>query len=548
MIEQKKLKVRRGTFSVLVVSLVLLAAVPLSSAEETGNLTIKAGTISSFDPMNLFKYRPWNAVNYIGFTHVGLVRYDEHLNILPCLAKDWKISDDGRSITFDLVEDARWHDGKPVTADDVKFTFEYNKEHDLSIAYLYKKYYDRVEVNNDHTATLYATEPIGATLLTSLQSAYIIPKHIWENVADPEKYDGKDGMVGCGPFVFQRYDPVAAEAEFGANPDFFLGKPSVDAVNYKYYRTMDSMLLALEKGDIDTTLDYYMPVPGVYAATLADAKDVSLGSVPDVGVLLNLEFGYTQFLKMMNESQFKKLREAVSYAVDYQEIVDMISAGYGEVPSRGYVPPTAIGHNPDIPKLEHNLTKANQILDDLGFLDTNKDGVRNLPDGSELSFSVTPPTWKQDNVRATEVICNQLSDAGMDAHVDKEVMGNEDLCEQRIFKDRDYYICIYYSTPYSILYDGGGVNCANMTGSDGTCSDPKLIGLVEDVRYSKTLEARSKAVKALQEYYSDELPMIALEWASVLFPYRTDRFGNWTIQDGYGNMNMNTWFSLEEEA
>lgn len=66
MIEQKKLKVRRGTFSVLVVSLVLLAAVPLSSAEETGNLTIKAGTISSFDPMNLFKYRPWNAVNYIG--------------------------------------------------------------------------------------------------------------------------------------------------------------------------------------------------------------------------------------------------------------------------------------------------------------------------------------------------------------------------------------------------------------------------------------------------------------------------------------------------
>ena len=84
-----------------------------------------------------------------------------------------------------------------------------------------------------------------------------------------------------------------------------------------------------------------------------------------------------------------------------------------------------------------------------------------------------------------------------------------------------------------------------MTGSDGTCSDPELIKLVEDVRYSKTLEARSKAVKALQEYYSDELPMIALDWARVLFPYRTDRFGNWTIQDGYGNMNMNTWFSLE---
>jgi len=531
----------------LVLSLMLLTVIQVSSAE-TAEVTLKAGTISSFDPLNLFKYRPWNAVNYVGFTHVGLVRYDEHLNVLPCLAKDWKISDDGKSITFHLVENATWHDGKPVTAEDVKFTFDYNKKHDLSIAYLYKKYYNRVDVVDKHTVTLYATEPIGATLLTSLQSAYIIPKHIWDKVDDPEKYEGKDGMVGCGPFVFQNYDPVAAEAHFKGNADFFLGKPSFDAVDYKYYRTMDSMLLALKKGDIDTTLDYYMPVPGVYAATLADAKDVSLGSVPDVGVLLNLEFGYTQFLKMMNESQFKKFREAVSYAVDYQEIVDMISAGYGEVPGRGYVPPTAIGYNPDIPKLEHNLTRANQILDDLGFLDTNNDGVRNLPDGSELSFFVTPPVWKQDNVRATEVICNQLLDAGMDAYVDKEVLSNEDKCDQRIFKDGDYYICIYYSTPYSILYDGGGVNCANMTGSDGTCGDPELIRLVEEVRYSKTLEERSDAVEALQQYYSEELPMIALDWAKVLYPYRTDRFGNWTIQDGYGNMNFNTWFSLKEEA
>jgi ABC-type transport system substrate-binding protein len=151
-------------------------------------------------------------------------------------------------------------------------------------------------------------------------------------------------------------------------------------------------------------------------------------------------------------------------------------------------------------------------------------------------------------MRAAEVICNQLTDVGMDAYVDKEALNNEDKCEQRIFKDKDYYMCIYYSTPYSILYDDGGVNCANMTGSDGTCSDPELIKLLESVRYSKTLEQRSEAVKALQQYYSEELPMIALGWAKVLYPYRTDRFGDWKIQDGYGNMNFDTWFSLKSEA
>ncbi|HOT06337.1 MAG TPA: ABC transporter substrate-binding protein [Methanotrichaceae archaeon] len=534
-------------FIALILSFMISSAIQISTAEAS-DVSLKAGTISSFDPLNLFKYRPWNGVNYAGFTHIGLVRYDEHLNVLPCLARDWKISDDGKSITFKLADNATWHDGTPVTAEDVKFTFDYNKKHGLPIAYLYNNYYDHVSALDTHEVTLYSTEPVGAALLTSLQSAYIIPKHIWEKVEDPEKYEGKDGMIGCGPFVFESYDQVATEANFRANADFFLGKPTIDSVNYQYYRTIDSMLLALKKGDIDTTFDYYMPVPAVYAASLADAKDVELGSVPDVGVLLNLEFGYNQFLKMMNESQFKKFREAVAYAVDYQQIVDMISAGYGEVPGRGYVPPTAIGYDPDIPKLEHNLAKAEGILDSLGFIDTNGNGVRNLPDGSELSFTITPPVWKQDNMRAAEVICSHLQKAGLDAQIDGESLSNEDKCHQRIFKDRDYYMCIYYSTPYSIMYDAGGVNCANMTGSDGTCSDPRLIDLLERVRYSNTLEQRSEAVRALQQYYSEELPFIALDWANVLYPYRTDRFGGWKIQDGYGNMNFDTWFSLKPEA
>lgn len=534
-------------FIALILSFMISSAIQISTAE-TSDVSLKAGTISSFDPLNLFKYSPWNAINYAGFTHIGLVRYDEHLNVLPCLARDWKISDDGKSITFKLADNATWHDGTPVTAEDVRFTFDYNKEHGLPIAYLYKYYQDYVDVIDQHTVTLYSKEPIGAALLTSLQSAYIIPKHIWEKVEDPEKYEGNDGMIGCGPFVFESYDQVAAEANFRANADFFLGKPSIDTINYRYYRNIDTMLLALKKGDIDTSFDYYKPVPAVYAASLADAKDVELGSVPDVGVLLNLEFGYNQFLKMMNESQFKKFREAVAYAVDYQQIVDMISAGYGEVPGRGYVPPTAIGYDPDIPKLEHNLAKAEGILDSLGFIDTNGNGVRNLPDGSELSFTITPPVWKQDNMRAAEVICSHLQKAGLDAQIDGESLSNEDKCHQRIFKDRDYYMCIYYSTPYSIMYDAGGVNCANMTGSDGTCSDPRLIDLLERVRYSNTLEQRSEAVRALQQYYSEELPFIALDWANVLYPYRTDRFGGWKIQDGYGNMNFDTWFSLKPEA
>jgi len=100
-------------------------------------------------------------------------------------------------------------------------------------------------------------------------------------------------------------------------------------------------------------------------------------------------------------------------------------------------------------------------------------------------------------------------------------------------------------TPYAIMYDVGGVNCADMTGADRTCGDPELVELVENVRYAKNLEEREEAVRELQQYYKEELPMIALVWGKDLYPYRTDRFTEWVIQDGYGNMNFETWFSLE---
>ena len=507
---------------------------------------LRAGTTYSFEPVNIFRYYPWWRTVRVDFTHMGLVTHDEQLNVVPCLAENWEISGDGKSITFYLIENAKWHDGKPVTAEDVKFTLDY-----ISVSYIYTNYFDHVEVVDDYTVTLYATKPVGAVLLKSLVYAPILPKHIWEKVDEPKKYTGKDGMIGCGPFVFEDYDPVAEIVRFKSNRNFFMGKPSIDRVEWKYYRTVDSMLLALKKGEIDTTFNSYVPVSGVYAATLVDVEDMKLGVVPEIGVLLNLEFGYKRFLtmeNMMSEAQFKKFREAISYAIDYQQLVNMIMAGYGEVPSRGYVPPTALGYDPDIPKLKHDITKANEILDTLGFIDTDGDGIRNLPDGRELSFFITPPMWRPNNIRATEVICYQLKKIGIDAYMDEEVLGSEDRCDQRIFVDRDYYLCIYYSTSFAITFDVGGVNCANMTGADGTCSDPEFIELVENARYAKTLEEREEAVRELQQYYKEELPMIALVWGKVLYPYRTDRFTGWLIQDGFGNMNLWTWFRLKPVA
>jgi len=170
--------------------------------------------------------------------------------------------------------------------------------------------------------------------------------------SSPKEYDAPDGMVGCGPFVFEKFDKDAQVVYLKANSNYFSGKPAVDEIEWHYYRTQDALILALKKGDIDAQLEYYNPVPGVYAADLIKPENVELVTVPDIGVPLHLVFGLREY-----PTNVKEFRQAISYAIDYQALVDMIAAGYGDVPGKGYCVPQLLGYNPDPPKLEHNITR-----------------------------------------------------------------------------------------------------------------------------------------------------------------------------------------------
>ena len=486
--------------------------------------------------------RPWyEAGNFIGgLTHTDLVYYKPDLSIAPGLAEEWEVAPDGKSIKFYLVENAKWHDGNPVTAEDVAFTLEYWKEHELYCnGYWLNSYLDHVDIIDDSTLEVFFTEPVAVGTLTAKMLPYIVPKHVWEGVDEPKEYDGDDALIGCGPFIFERYDKAAETVYLRANRDYFAGTPSVNRIEWRYYRTLDTLLLALKKGDIDAQLDYYNPVPGVYAADLVKTENVELCVVPDVGTTLHLVFGYRQY-----PTDVKEFRQAVSYAIDYQAIIDMIAAGYGEVAGKGYTPPTVPGHNPDLPKLEYNLTKAEEILDNAGFVDRDGDGLREAPDGSKLQIPITPDAAPHI-IRAAEVISNQLEKVGLDTYVD--VLSKEALSKKK-WKDRDYHMLIGYATPYGNLKaggTGGATYFVDMPGMYGTCDDPELVEAVNGVMYAKTTEEARERAHKIQEYVAREQPAIALIWGDAIYPYRTDRWGGWVPQYGYGYGNYWTWFNLK---
>lgn len=473
-------------------------------------------------------------------THVPLVIWKQDLSMGACLAQDWEIAPDGKSIKFYLVENAKWHDGKPVTAEDVAFTFEYYTEEltCYSGGYWLSTYLDYVKVIDDYTLEVFFTEPVTLVTLNAQMLPPILPKHVWEKVEDPVEYDGNDAMIGCGPFVFQKYDKAAETIYLKANRDYFAGKPSVDRIEWRYFRTLDTLLLALKKGDIDAQLEYYNPVPGVYAADLVKAESVELGAIPDVGVPLYLGFGYRQY-----PTDVKEFRQAVSYAIDYQAIVDMIAAGYGAVAGKGYTPPTVPGHNPDLPKLEYNLTKAEEILDNAGFVDRDGDGLREAPDGSKLRIPITPIP-KPHLIRAAEVIDRQLEKVGLDTYVEMLSMKS---AWTKLYGDRDYHMVVWYTVPYGMLKGGAGgaTDFVDMSGFYGTCTDPEIVALCEKTKHAKNPEEAHEALSKIQEYVAEEQPIIALIWGDAIYPYRSDRWEGWVPLYGYGHCNYWTWFNLK---
>ena len=134
-----------------------------------------------------------------------LITRDENMNPAPMLAKSWETSDDGRVWTFNLIEGATWHDGKPLTSADIAFTFQYIIDHQIGNYINYLKHIRSIDAPDATTLVLTYKEPI-ASALDDLANIYIVAKHKWQNIKGEEAaaYDNKNPL-GSGPFIFQEW-------------------------------------------------------------------------------------------------------------------------------------------------------------------------------------------------------------------------------------------------------------------------------------------------------------------------------------------------------
>jgi ABC-type transport system substrate-binding protein len=305
----------------------------------------------------------------------SLVSVGEGLEIIPWLAEEWTISDDGLSVTFDIIQGARWHDGEPLTGEDVKFTLDLLKRNtNLTRPPLFNAL-EGVQLQGDHSVTLNLEKPYAWTL-NDLAKIPILPQHLWNERDTNWSLPLDESIIGSGPFIWnsnERREWIRLEA----NSEYWMeGKPGLGSLTLKVYDLTKWRFQAILSGEADADfreLDLSFKAEAEADDGLVPLEETRCLSSRDYGMYFNLLFD-----PAITDVVFRK---AIAYALDNQIIAEAVNPGFA-IPSETYIQAEYFGnryYDPIVNTYERNIFLANQMLDKAGYLDIDADGVREMP-------------------------------------------------------------------------------------------------------------------------------------------------------------------------
>ena len=302
------------------------------------------------------------SVNLMDLIFSGLVSFDNSGQAIPDLAKRWEVSEDGLVWTFYIRDDVEFHDGYPLTAHDVEFT--YKSIIDPKNKSPMKERYDlveRIEIEGDYILRIFLKYP-SAPFISRLGRA-IAPKHILENV-DLRHTPFNQRPIGSGPFRLIDWtedDTIMLDA----NRKYFRkDRPILDSLVFKSYPDRQSALQSIAHGEMDIAL-------GLAASDLLFVRNrmaFRIYSVPAAvyyAVVLNLE-----------DQVFKdiRVRKTLDYAIDRNSIIQNQLKGHGNICTGPFVA-NSWASNPNVKPTPYNTQRARELLEQAGWLDTDEDGV-----------------------------------------------------------------------------------------------------------------------------------------------------------------------------
>ena len=458
------------------------------------------------------------------FEPLALVNPTGDLATTPWLAESVEWNDDYTQLTVVPRAGVNWSDGTEFTAEDIQFTFEQIKSGKLT---------DTGGLNITDIAL--EGDTVTLTFGNSKYTAQarvlhtpIVPKHIWEGIADPntDPLTGEGLAVGTGPYVLDNWSTESVSLK--ANPDYWGGELAVPQLNYVSYGDNAALTTALVSGDADWAQAFIPQIEDSYLS--ADENNHFLAS-PTAGA-------GTLFMNL-NKKPFNNvaLREALAWTIDRQAYVDIAregastvvwsATGLGDL-LKGEVLPEYKDTNYSV-----DVDKAKQILTDAGY--TWKSEKLIDPDGEAVSFSISVPAGWSDWNTEQALLAEELKEGlGIDVKVDQPDWGGWDAARQEgtfdaiihWLEDTGNAYGLYTSTmdPKWIVDNKAQFNF-------GRFNDPAVTEALNTYANTSTDADRQAALAVIQKAFVEDVPAIPLGSHPLLGEYNTRNYVGFPTED-----------------
>jgi len=445
-----------------------------------------------------------------------LLTRDEHLNVQPGLAERWEIPDP-RTYVFHLHHDVKFHDGRPLTARDVKWTFDSLLQGKIrSTKSAVYRFVDRIDATDDHTVVFHLKEPF-ATLLWNLSDGAIgiVP------------YGSGDEMsrtpIGSGPFRFVSAEPEK-EVVIARNDEYWGNKARLQSVRFIVVPDTTTRALELRKGSADIAIN---ALTSDMVLTLE--RDPNLAVLHAPGTVL----AYMAFNLRDPILKDARVRQALAYAIDRRPMLEYLLRGFAR-PARSVLPPESWAYNGDVPAYNYDPARARQLLEQAGYPAVN--GMR---------FHLTMKASTEESTRLmAAVLQQQLRQVGIALDIrtfefatffSDVTHGLFQLYSLRWIggnEDPDIFEYIFHSAKFP-------PNGANR----GYFTDPRVDALIDQARHELDQNTRKQIYAEIQRSLADQLPYLNLWYFDNVLVHST-RVQNLTLNPS-GNYDFLKTAELE---
>jgi len=435
----------------------------------------------------------------VALVFTGLTRPDDKGEIVPDLAERWELSQDGTVYIFHLRQDVTWHDGAPFTAADVVFTINAIQSGDYQgVSFLSDMWRSVVVEQLDAYAVRFTLREPFAPFL-DYTTIGILPAHILGSV--PIKALGESKFnaspVGTGPFMVAEVS--AQHIVLTAFPDFYRPRPYLDRMELIFYPNLPSVFEARKRGEVHG-IARVLPE---YLKAVREDESLTLYTAPLSGhnlIFLNLDRAIFQD---------RAVRQAMMWALDRQGLVDQILGGQGIV-IHSPIMPSSWAYAPGVQQYRYDPRKAKDLLEETGWFDDDRDGVRERG-AIKLEFTLATNDDDPTRVALIEAISEQLAAVGIRATPQK--VSWEELVGQMLRLRRlDAVLGGWQNLPpdpdpypywHSSQTKEDGLNFANYISEEAD-------SLLQDARSTSDRQRRINAYRRFQELFARNVPSLLL--------------------------------------